>query len=97
MRRLQQLLGAQDLVVDAAVGQRDLIGAALVAGGRLVADPQQAPADDVDEQERHVPRPETLAQVARHDVQRTHRRGLLRRRQYIRQTDPVPHSEPPKL
>ncbi|MEU0386567.1 hypothetical protein [Streptomyces chartreusis] len=61
-------------------------------------DPQQASADDVGEQERHVTRGEPLAQIARYDIQGAHRRGILRRCQYLGQSDPIPlHISLPKL
>lgn len=68
VRRPHQLLGAQDLVVEAAC-QRDLVGAAPLLGGRLLGDAYHAAPDDVDEEERHVLRAEPVAQVARDHVE----------------------------
>ncbi|WP_346172685.1 hypothetical protein [Streptomyces cuspidosporus] len=46
-------------------------------------------AYDVDEQEGHVSRTEPVAQIARHDIERAHGRGILRRCQYLGRPDPI--------
>lgn len=47
------------------------------AGGGLLADPHHLLAGDVDDQEAHVLRAETVPQVVRDHVQGRHRRRIL--------------------
>ncbi|MCX4546782.1 hypothetical protein [Streptomyces sp. NBC_01565] len=55
-------------------------------------DAQETATDDIDEQERDVPRTEPVMQIARDDVEGAHWRGILRRRQHLGQSDPItPH------
>ncbi|GAA2670842.1 hypothetical protein [Nonomuraea recticatena] len=61
---------------------------ALLLRRRLLVDPQQATADDVDKQERHVSRVEPVAQITCHDVEGAHRRGILRRCEDLSQANP---------
>lgn len=91
LAHLDELLSTQNLVVDTA-GQRNLIGTASLLRIRLLAHPQQAAADDVDdvdEQERHIPRAEAAPEIARHDIEGAHRRGILRRGQHLGQSHPI--------
>lgn len=88
VRRQNQALVAQDIVVNATAGRRNPRRAVflLLAGG--VVDAEQAPADDIDEQERHVTSAEPVPQT-RHRVEGVHRRRGLRRRQHLRPSDPL--------
>ncbi|GGM86227.1 hypothetical protein GCM10011578_001320 [Streptomyces fuscichromogenes] len=88
LRHPHRLLHAQDLVVGAVV-ERDLFSAALLGRSGLLAHPQQASADDVEGQERHVSCTEPLAQIASHGIERTHRHGILHRCQHLGQCDPI--------
>ncbi|CAM5232441.1 hypothetical protein STANM309S_06242 [Streptomyces tanashiensis] len=69
----------------------DLLGPALAGGAVHVVDPQQTAADQVHEKERHVPRAEPGAQITRHHIERMHRRGIPRGRQYRAQSRSVAH------
>ncbi len=87
------LLASQYLVVDPAVGERDPLGTVFLRHALRVAHPQHAASHHVHEQERHVPCAEPIAEIARHDIEGVHRRGILRSRQHPSQTEPITHHE----